>query len=77
MATTKKTKKTETKRFVTGKEYDAMENMYYRLKRKAYDLAKSGKLNTTAEGEMKKFVKALEKARSSVNWYRATNYERG
>lgn len=77
MATKKKTKKTVTKRFVTGKEYDAMENMYYRLKRKAYDLANSGKLTTTAEGEMKKFVKALEKARSSVNWYRATNYERG
>ena len=77
MATTKKTKKTVTKRFVTRKEYDAMENMYYRLKRKAYDLANSGKLNTTAEGEMKNFVKALEKARSSVNWYRATNYERG
>lgn len=77
MATKKKTKKTVTKRFVTGKEYDAMENMYYRLKRKAYDLANSGKLNTAAEGEMKKFVKALEKARSSVNWYRATNYERG
>lgn len=77
MATTKKTKKTATKRFVTGKEYDDMENMYYRLKRKVYNLATSGKLNDTAEEQMKKFNKGLEKARSSVNWYRATNYERG
>lgn len=54
-----------------------MENMYYRLKRKAYDLANGGKLNETAQEQMKKFVKALDKARSSVNWYRATNYARG
>ena len=78
MATTKKTtKKSPAKRFVTAKEYDDMENMYYRLKRKAYDLANGGKLNETAQEQMKKFVKALEKARSSVNWYRATNYARG
>lgn len=79
MATMKKktTKKAAAKRFVTAKEYDDMENMYYRLKRKVYNLATSGKLNETAEEQMKKFNKALEKARSSVNWYRATNYARG
>lgn len=79
MATTKKktTKKAESKRYVTGKEYDAFEKKYYILKRAAYNLANSGKLNKTAEAEMKKFVKGLEKARASVNWYRATNYERG
>lgn len=76
MATTKKTTK-PTKRFVTKKEYDSIVDSYYRLKNKVYRLAESGKLNPTAEKEMRAFIRALEKARGSVSFSKATNYAAG
>ena len=77
MATTKKTKKTTSKRFITKKEYDSIIDSYYRLKNKVYKLSESDKLNDTAKREMKAFIRGLEKARSSVSWTRASNYTAG
>lgn len=77
MATTRNRKKTVTKRAVTKKEYDAITESYYRLKNKVYKLAESGKLNATAEKELRTFLRGLEKARGGVNWYKATNYAAG
>lgn len=77
MATKKTTKKTATKRFVTKKEYDSIIDSYYRLKNKVYKLAESGKLNSTAEKEIRAFIKGLEKARGSASWAKATNYSAG
>lgn len=77
MATTKKTKKqTPVKRFVTAKEYDAFKKKYYALTGAVYALLQSGKLNSTAQGHLKKFHRAVQKAFDDTNWYRATNYER-
>ena len=77
MATTKKTKKTATKRFITKKEYDSIIDSYYRLKNKVYKMAESGKLNATAEKELRTFLRGLEKARSSASWAKASNYTAG
>lgn len=77
MATTRKTKKTTSKRFITKKEYDSIIDSYYRLKNKVYKLSESDKLNDTAKREMKAFVRGLEKARASVSWSRASNYAAG
>ena len=78
MATTKKTSQKKTaKRHVTKKEYDSITDSYYRLKKKVYKLAENDNLYDGARSEMKSFVRALEKARSSVNWAKATNYTAG
>lgn len=75
MATTKKTtKKTVTKRFVTPKEYESIDKAFYALRGKAYYLAESGKLNSTAEKQLRLFVKGLDKAKRDTNWARATDY---
>ncbi len=75
MATTrKKTKKAPSKRFITKKEYDSIIESYFRLKNKVYKLSESDKLNDTAKRELKAFVRALDKARTSVRWSMASNY---
>lgn len=66
-----------TKKPLSGKQYDSITTSYYTLKNKVYKLVSSGKLSDTAQKELKKFMSGLEKARSNVNWYRATNYLRG
>ena len=77
MATTKKTtKKTAAKRFVSAKEYDAIKKKYYALTGPVYRLIESGKLNATAQGQLKMFHRAVQKAFDNTNWYRATNYNR-
>lgn len=70
-------KKTTAKRFITKKEYDSIVDSYYRLKNKAYKLAESGKLNATAEKELRKFIRGLENARQGVSWAKASNYTAG
>lgn len=70
----KKTKKAPSKRFITKKEYDSIIESYFRLKNKVYKLSESDKLNDTAKRELKAFVRALEKARTGVNWSVASNY---
>lgn len=77
MATTKKTKKTTEKRFVTGKEYDAFKKKYYALATPMYNLLESGKLNSMAKGHLSKLYRGITKAWRDFNGYRATNYERG
>lgn len=77
MATKKKTKRTPSKRSITKKEYDSITNSYYRLKGMVYKMVESGKYTDEAEKQLRKFLKGLEKARSDVNWYRASNYAAG
>lgn len=83
MATTSKTKKTKrtkkapAKRSITKKEYDSITNSYYRLKGMVYKMVESGKYTDEAEKQLRKFIKGLEKARTDVNWYRASNYAAG
>ena len=77
MATTKKTKKAPSKRYLTKKEYDSIAESYYRLKNKVYRLSENDKLNDTAKRELKAFVRALEKARQGVSWSKASNYAAG
>ena len=77
MTTKKTTKKPAAKRFVTGKEFDSFRKKYYALTTPIYNLLESGKLNPTAQGWLKKYYNGLKKAEKDMNWYRATNYERG
>lgn len=77
MATTKKTKKTTEKRFVTGKEYDSFKKKFYALRQPIYQLLESGKLNATAKKHLNTLFRGLDKAWRDFNGYRATNYERG
>jgi len=75
MATAKKTtKKTITKRFVTPKEYESIDKAFYALRGKVYHLAESGKLNSTAEKQLRVFIKGLDKAKRDTNWARATDF---
>lgn len=71
------TKKTETKRFITPKEYDSITKSYYALKNKVYKLAHSGKLNKTAQEEINTFLRGIERSRANANWPKATNYKAG